>query len=62
MSGKIKIIDGTEKQKNKDRKEQRGNGRYSEIMRAKWFFCALKLGYLQLICKDSLTFKSKFNF
>ena len=27
-------------------------------MRAKWFCCAFKLGFLQLICKASLIFKS----
>ena len=41
--------------KNKDRKEQRG---YSEIVRAKWFYFPFKLGFLQLIWKASLIFKS----
>ena len=27
-------------------------------MRAKWFCCTFKVGFLQLICKDSLVFKS----
>ena len=36
-------------------KENRG---YSERMRAKWFCCAFKLDFLQLICKVSLIFKS----
>ena len=29
-------------------------------MRAKWFYCVLKLGFVQLICKASLIFKLKF--
>ena len=36
----------------------RGDRTYSERVRAKWFCCALKLGFLQLICKSSLIFKS----
>ena len=28
------------------------------MVRAKWFCCAFKLGFLQLICKASLIFKS----
>ena len=48
-------------QTNKDRKEQ-GNRSYSESVRAKWFCCASKFkwlsGFLQLICKVSLIFKS----
>ena len=40
--------------KNKDRKTQRGGISYSESMRAKWFCCAFKLGFIQLICKASL--------
>ena len=44
--------------KNKDRKEQQGGASYSERVRAKWFYCAFKLGFLQLICKASLIFKS----
>ena len=42
----------------KDRKEQRGNASYSESVRAKRFCCAFKLGFLQLVCKASLIFKS----
>ena len=30
---------------------------YSERVRPKWFCCAFKLGFLQLICKASLIFK-----
>ena len=36
----------------------RGERSYSESVRAKWFCCAFKLGFLQLICKASLIFKS----
>ena len=44
--------------KNKDRKTQRSGTSYSESVRAKWFCCAFKLGFVQLICKASLIFKS----
>ena len=44
--------------KNKDRKTQRSGASYSESVRAKWFCCAFKLGFVQLICKPSLNFKS----
>ena len=47
----------TTEKTNKDRKEQGGKS-YSERMRTKWFFCAFKLGFLQLKCKASLIFKS----
>ena len=60
MSEIMKIIDERETQKtqkNKDR-NKKGNGGYSEWMRAKWFCCASKLGFLWLICKASLIFKS----
>ena len=35
----------------------KGNRSYSEKVRAKWFWCVFKLGFLQLICKASLIFK-----
>ena len=41
----------TNKQTNKDKKEQGGDISSSERVRAKWFCCAFKLGLLQLICK-----------
>ena len=44
--------------KNKGRKEQRGDTSYSESVRAKLFCCVFKLGFLQLICKASFIFKS----
>ena len=45
--------------KEKQAKTERSNGNksYSERVRAKWFCCAFKLGFLQLICKASLIFK-----
>ena len=36
----------------------KGNRSYSERVRATRFCCAFKLGFLQLICKASLIFKS----
>ena len=63
----IKIIDERETQeKNKGRKKEEGGGgggrgrdrSCSEKVRAKLFYCAFKLGFLQLICKASLIFKS----
>ena len=44
--------------KSKDGKKQRSSASYSESVRAKWFCCAFKQGFLQLICKASLNFKS----
>ena len=62
MSGIMEIIDEREKRekshKKKDRKKQRIRASYSDNVRAKWFFCAFKLGFVQLICKTSLIFKS----
>ena len=58
----MKTIDEREMQKNNKRKTKtersKGNRSYSERVRAKGFCCAFKLGFLQLICKDSLIFKS----
>ena len=58
MSEIMKIIDVRERQKNKDWKTQRSSTSYSESVRAKWFCCTFKLGFVQLICKASLIFKS----
>ena len=52
------ITNEREKQKNNDRKEERGDASYCESVRAKWFCCAFKLGFLQLMCKASSIFKS----
>ena len=55
----MKIIDERETQKKKTKTEKNMGGKnYCERMRAKLFFCAFKLGFLQLICKASLIFKS----
>ena len=45
------------KNKNKDRKKQRSGVSYSESVRAKWFRCAFKLGFVQLICQASIILK-----
>ena len=46
--------------KEKQTKAERSklNKSYSERVRAKWFCCAFKLDFLQLICKAFLIFKS----
>ena len=59
----IKTIDKREMQKTTKEKQtkierSKGNRSYSGRLRAKWFYCAFKLGFLQLICKASLIFKS----
>ena len=38
--------------------KNKGDKGYGEKVRAKWFCCAFKLGFLQLKCKVSLIFKS----
>ena len=70
----MKMIDEKETQKQQQQQQQktnrqtntkkqrqkrtRGEGSFSERVRGKWFCCAFMLGFLQLICKASLTFKS----
>ena len=60
----MKTIDEWEMQKTKEKQAKtemsKGNRSYSGRVRAKWFCCAFKQGFLQLICKASLIFKSKF--
>ena len=46
------------KDKNKDRKEKRGDASYSESVRTKSFRYAFKFDFLQLTCTASLIFKS----
>ena len=46
------------KERQKKAERSKGNRSYSENVRAKWFCCAFKLGFIQLICKASLIFKS----
>ena len=48
----------TTKEKQKKAERSKGNGSYSERVRSKWFCCAFKLGFLQLICETSSIFKS----
>ena len=59
----IKSIDKREMQKTTTEKQtmaekSKGNRSYSESMRARLFCCEFKLGFLQLMCKASLIFKS----
>ena len=55
----MKITDKRETEKKpKNRKTQRRGASYSESGRAKWFCCAFKLGFVQLLGKASLIFKS----
>ena len=63
----MKTIDEREMQKTTKEKQTKAersnrNRSYSERVRAKWFCCAFKLGFLQLICKASLIFKSNLEF
>ena len=61
MSEIMKIIDerGMQKgKKKKKKKRNKGDRSYSERVRDKWFCWAFKSGFLQLICKASLIFKS----
>ena len=58
----MKTIDEREMQKTTKEKQtkterSKGNRSYSERVRAKWFCCAFKLCFLQLICTASLIFK-----
>ena len=46
------------KERQKKTERSKGNRSYNERVRAKWFCFAFKLGFLQLICKASLIFKS----
>ena len=60
MSELMKITDEGERQKKKTKTERhkKKGASYSEKVRAKWFCCVFKLGFLQLICKASLIYKS----
>ena len=58
----MKAIDERELQKatkeiHTKTERNKGNRSYRERVRAKWFCCAFKLSFLQLICKASLIFK-----
>ena len=59
----METIDEREMQKTTKGKQTKaektnGNRSCSERVRVKWFCCAFKLGFLELICKASLVFKS----
>ena len=54
-SGKNRL---TRKAKNKARKKQRADASYSESVTVKWLYSAFELGFLQLISKAFLIFKS----
>ena len=62
MSEIMKLTDERERQKNKDRKKQRSGASFIESGRAKWICYALNLGFVQLIWKASLIFKSNLEF
>ena len=59
----MKTRDETEMKKTTTKEKQLKTGRskgirsYSEIVSAKFFCCSFKLGFLQVICKDSLISK-----
>ena len=53
-----KEMQKTRKERQKKTERSKGNRSYNERVRAKWFCFAFKLGFLQLICKASLIFKS----
>ena len=48
----------TIKEKKQRQKWTKADRSYSERVRAKWYCCTFKLGFLQLRCKASLNFKS----
>ena len=60
----MKTIDEREKQKTEKKERQtktersKGDRIHGESVRTRWFCCAFKLGFLHLICKASLIFKS----
>ena len=59
----MKTIDEREMQKTTKEKQakaerNKGNRSYSKRVRAKWFCCEFNLGFLQLVCKACLMFKS----
>ena len=58
----MKIVHERETHKKPQKKQTKGDKNYSERVRAKWFCHAFNLGFLQLICKASLIFKSNLEF
>ena len=55
-------MQNTTKETQAKTERSKGNRSYSKRGRAKWFSCVFKLGFLQLICKASLIFKSNLEF
>ena len=53
----MEITDERERKKIKNKKENRGDTSYSEIVRAKSFCWAFKLAFFQLICNAPLIFQ-----
>ena len=53
----LEITDEREMKKKQRQKITMGDRRYSERVRPKWFCCAFKLAFLQLLCKASLFFR-----
>ena len=47
------------RQKQINTEKNKGEKSYSEMVRAKWYYCTFKLGFFQLICKTSLIIRSK---
>ena len=58
---KKKKISTTKANKQREKRTRQGRN-YDERMRAKWFCCAFKFGFVQLICKSSITFKLNLEF
>ena len=55
----MRVNDEREREKQqRQKKKQTCDGSYSDRVRAKWFCCTFKLGFVQLMCKASLIFKS----
>ena len=54
----MKIIDEREMQKTPKEKQRQKGASGTEAIVMNWFCCEFKLGFLQLICKASIIFKS----
>ena len=48
------------KKKQTKAEKNKGDRSYNERVRAKWFSCAFKFGFLQLICKARVSFINYF--
>ena len=57
----MKIIDEGETNKTLKPEKNNWDASYSQRVGSKWFSCVVKLGFLQLIYKASLIFKSNLN-